>query len=92
LKYQKMGLSNRGDVQRLESDDSFIAINDPREYEITVNDRSTNKLFGEFKLYHEARIGEKVMILQPLRTAANNLNGVLIIEYEKKIAKGTALE
>ncbi len=32
LKYQKMGLSNRGDVQRLESDDSFIAINDPREY------------------------------------------------------------
>jgi hypothetical protein len=32
------------------------------------------------------------MILQPLRTAANNLNGVLIIEYEKKIAKGTALE
>lgn len=32
------------------------------------------------------------MILQPLRTATNSLNGVLIIEYERKIAKGSALE
>lgn len=45
-KYQKLVLTSKGNVSRLESEDSFIIIKDPREYQITVNDKNTNKLLG----------------------------------------------
>lgn len=52
-KYQKLMLTSKGDIARLESQDSFIITKDPREYQITVNEKNTNKLLGEFKLCHE---------------------------------------
>ena len=37
-------------------------------------------------------MGDKITVLQPLRTSTDSLNGVLIIEYEKKQANTISLQ
>lgn len=36
-KYQRIDLTSKGNVARLESEDSFIIVKDPREYQIAVS-------------------------------------------------------
>lgn len=79
-KYQSVTLTSRGNVPRLESEDSFIVAQDPRNYQINVMEQESKRLLGEFKLYHELEaIGSKALVLQPLRTSSDSLNGVMII-------------
>jgi hypothetical protein len=44
--YQSIALTSKGDVSRLESEDSFIVLSDPRDYQINVSEQISRKLLG----------------------------------------------
>ena len=44
--YQDITLTAKGNVPRLESEDSFIVLSDPRNYQINVSEKDAKKLLG----------------------------------------------